>query len=459
MAKFDYRPKNEKEILQKKKKYSAEVAAVFSFMQKNYNEDVILDRNSDFRVIKIPRSVEKKENIVNLKRKILSVTNATSLKISFGNGSGVGGSKGNAAETAKQENATRLFCESYVSFNKLPKHDEIAKVYSTYDDDWYETFCKQAKAIKLYLKGTGFAFSRDDPSGMMHLVEKIAMTKCGVSTKDNWNPADIYATKKSKQSEIKKQIQHIGNMKLSPRAKLDALNEYMRECFVKHDLIGISLKKIKKGSNVRLEETNVIKKTPISNISFTGNIKLDLDLKSNGEFKTGEMKFQLRVKGNVVDVQIRAFSGGERETTQMDMTEAGAAAKLGKVSSREAIDPYINQFGLKRRMASQIPKVGKWTESDVEKYIAEFKSIRSTKIGGRSINFGSNDWESTLRSAIEIEVENPRTASQLCSKLQCFHWIKIFSKFRGKQLDDFISTLYYGAKKQYSTAGPFLKMS
>lgn len=459
MAKFDYRPKSEKEILQKKKKYSTEVAAVFSFMQKNYNEDVVLDRNSDFRVVKIPRSVEKKENIVNLKRKILSATNAKLLKISFGNGSGVGGSKGNAAETAKQENATRLFCESYVSFNKLPKHDEIAKVYSTYDDDWYETFCKQAKAIKLYLKGTGFAFSRDDAGGMMHLVEKIAITKCGVSTKDNWNPADIYATKKSKQSEIKKQIQHIGNMKLSPRAKLDALNEYMRECFVKHDLIGISLKKIKKGSNVRLEETNVIKKTPISNISFTGNIKLDLDLKSNGEFNTGEMKFQLRVKGNVVDVQIRAFSGGERETTQMDMTEAGAAAKLGKVSSREAIDPYINQFGLKRRMASELPKVGKWTATDINKYVAEFKSIRSTKIGGKSINFGSNDWESTLRSAIEIEIENPRTASQLSTKLQCFHWIKIFSKFRGQKLDDFISTLYYGAKKQYSTAGPFLKMS
>ena len=60
---------------------------------------------------------------------------------------------------------------------------------------------------------------------------------------------------------------------------------------------------------------------------------------------------------------------------------------------------------------------------------------------------------------IEIEVENPRTASQLSTKLQCFHWIKIFSKFRGQKLDDFISTLYYGAKKQYSTAGPFLKMS
>lgn len=459
MAKFDYRPKSEKEILQKKKKYSNEVAAVFSFIQKQYNEDIVLDPSSDFRNVKIPRSLQKKENIVNLKRKIISATKATALKISFGNGSGPKSGSSDATDTAKQENASRLFCESYVSSSKIPSHEQIVKVYPEYDDDWYDTFCRQAKTIKKYLRGTGFTFSRDAPNGMMYFIEKIAISKCGVSNKDSWNPADIYATKTSKQSQIKKQIQNISDMKLAPSAKLDALNEYMRECFVKHDLIGISLKKLKKGGPVRLEETNVIKKTPISNISFTGSIKLDLDLKSNGEFKTGEMKFQLNVKGKNVDVQIRAFSGGERETTQMDMTESGASAKLGKVSLTQAIDPFINQFGLKRRMASEIPKVGKWTSADIDRYVSEFNSIRTLKMGGKSINFGSNDWESTLRSAVEIEVENPRTASQLCTKLQCFHWIKIFSKFRGKQLDSFISTLYYGAKKQYSTAGPFLKIS
>tara|TARA_B100002019_G_scaffold82815_1_gene71551 strand:+ start:6590 stop:7969 length:1380 start_codon:yes stop_codon:yes gene_type:complete len=457
---FNYRPKSAKEIISKKKKNSVQVAAIYTFVTKNYNECIVLDPSTDFREVKIPRSVEKRENIVNLKKKILAATNATSIKISFGNGSGPGGGSSiNAAETAKQENATRLFCESYVSSNKIPSHEQIVKVYPKYDDDWYETFCKQAKAIKKYLKGTGFAFSRDAPNGMMNYIEKIATTQCGVSTKDNWNPADIYATRKSKDSEIRKKIKDIANMKLQPPAKLDALNEYMRECFVKHDLVGISLKKINRNSAVRLEETNVTKQNTISDIAFTGNIKLDLDLNSNGEFKTGEMKFQLLVKGSKVDVQIRAFSGGERETTQMDMTEAGAAAKLGKVSSRYAIDPFINQRGLKRRMGTEIPRVGKWTKNDIEKYVKEFNNIRSMKIGGKSINFGSNDWESTLRSAIEIELDNPRTASQLCAKLQCFHWVKIFAKFRGKELDDFISTLYYGAKKQYSSAGPFLKMS
>jgi hypothetical protein len=455
---FNFRPNSQKEILAKKKKYSEEAASVYGYIKKRFNVCIVLDPNKDFRDIKIPRSVEKSTNIANLKREISKNINTTALKISFGNGSGAGGSSINAAETAKQENATRLFCETYVSSNKFPKHEQIQKVYPNYDDDWYETFCKQAKAIKSYL-GTGYKFSRDSSGGMMRFVEDIAMKKCGVSTKDNWNPADIYAVRTSRESEVRKKINEIGNLKLLPIAKLDALNEYMRECFIKKDLIGISLKKIASNQPARLEETNVKKNSPISNISFTGNIKCDLDLNSKGEFNTGEMKFQLNVKGNKVDVQIRAFSGGERETTQMDMTEAGAAAKLGKVSSKYAIDPFINAKGLSRRMATSIPRIGTWTESDINFYVKEFNSIKNNKIGGKSIEFGKDDWETTLRTAIQIEKDNPRTASQLCAKLQCFHWITIFSKFSGAEMSKFISILYYGAKKQYSSAGPFLKMS
>jgi hypothetical protein len=260
-------------------------------------------------------------------------------------------------------------------------------------------------------------------------------------------------------ARIMTELKTIGDFKLSPKQKLDMLNNYMRRLFIKRELIGISLKKL--GKSASLEETNVTTLNTINDISIMrGSIKLNLDLARNDEFNTGELAFKINVGGKEVNVQVRAFSGGVRESTQMDMTGQGAAAKLGKVSSKEAIDPFLSTVGLKRRMGSQIPAVGKFSESNIKSYVLEQKKLSSLTIGGSTIDFGSDDWEDTMRRVVELEKENNRVASQLSAKLQCFQWLTILKTIdqRGK-LEDFLSILYYGAKKQYETAGPFLKIS
>jgi hypothetical protein len=293
----------------------------------------------------------------------------------------------------------------------------------------------------------------------MPIVENIALQKCGVRAKDNWNPADIYIVKKTEEKQIVKELESIGGLETDKELKLDRLNEYMRELFVKRHLVGISLKKL--GRVVSLEETNVKKIDKELDITIVENsIKLDLDLNDSDEFVTGEMAFSINVKGNNVNVQIRAFSGGERESTQMDMTETGAAAKLGKVSSIVAIDPYIKKFGLKRRMGSVLPRVGMWTPGEINQYVTEYHHLRDVRIAGNKIYWGKNKWETSLRRAIQIEHDNPRTASQLSTKLQCFEWVNIFQYMdKNNLLNEFLTILYYGAKKQYETAGPFLKIS
>jgi len=115
---------------------------------------------------------------------------------------------------------------------------------------------------------------------------------------------------------------------------------------------------------------------------------------------------------------------------------------------------------MKRREMNTIPLVGAWTEKNIKDFVAEFDDIKNTKIDGNGINYGKNDWETTLREAIELEKGNNRTASQLATKLQCFHWVRIFRKIdNAGDLKAFLTVLYFGAKKQYSTAGPFLKIS
>lgn len=455
---FNYRPKTKKEILTRKKLFSKQAAEVFEYIKKVYDETIVLDPNTNFNKIKVPRAIQESLNITQLKNELKKNNiDIKGVDISYGNGSG-SGTGTSAVDTAQQENATRLYCEMYIEKGKFPTPTQLKKVYPNADDNWVETFEAQAKVMKGYLNSKGYKWSRDE--GIMPFVEDIALKKCGVRTKDSWNPADIYCVKATKESTIKKDLTAIGNMKIEPRARLDLLNEYMRDSFKKKELVGISLKKLKRGK-ASLEESNVTQKSTLDDISIMPNsVKLDLDLNQKGEFVTGEMSMQLNIKGQQVAVQIRAFSGGVRESTQMDMTGSGAAAKLGKVSSTEALNPFLQPLGLRRRMGTDLPKVGQWTENDVQQYIQEYNQIKNIKIGNQKIYWGKQNWEEVLREAIKIEQNVNRTASQLSAKLQCFQWVKIFAEVQNKgKLKEFLTVMYYGAKKEFSSAGPFLKIS
>lgn len=457
---FNFRPNSVKEITDKKRIHSTTVGNIYSYIKNTYNSGIVLDPTSQFQTIKIPREVEKsgvkiatiKQNLKNEKRW------KEGLVLQFGNGSGVGGSKIDAKTTAMQENATRFVCEQVIEKGKFPLGSEISKIYPDYDDEWNETFKMQADALKKWGIGIGYEYSRD--TGIMPIVENIAINKCRCGPKDSWNPADIYVVKRIQKARIVKELTAIGELKVELPARLDRLNEYMRGEFQKKNLVGISLKKL--GKTVRTEETNIKRLETIKGIEIKQNsIKLDLDLDPvTDEFKTGEMSLQLDVNGNQVAVQIRNFDVSKpRGRVQMDMTEAGAAAKLGKVSSTQAIDPYLLKYGLHRREMNTIPKVGEWNETNIRDIITEFRDIQNTTIDRILINYGVNDWETTLRKAIEIEKGNNKTASQLSSKLQCFQWVRIFRTIElKKKLDEFLTVLYLGAKKQYDTAGPFLKI-
>ena len=457
---FNYRPKTSAEILAKKKQNSVVVASIFDVIKSEYGEGIILDLSTSFNKIKVPRYVGEKINITQLKTnlKVKNKVNLNGIDISFGNGSGTGGGT-SAVETAQQENATRLYCEVYNEFHKFPKVAEVQAIYPNVDDDWFATFEAQAIAINNWLGNKGYTFSRD--KGIMQHVEEVALKKCGVRAKDSWNPADIYAVKKIKQNQIIEDLTKIGNMTMEPRAKLDQLNNYIRNKITNKELVGISLKKLTNGQVKTMELTNALKKKPLTSISIIpGSINLNLDLNKDNEFQTGEMSFGIRVGESAIAVQIRAFSGGERESTQMDMTGKGAAAKLGKVSSTEAIDPYLQKFNLARRMGTKLPRVGSWDKHYIKQYVDELKSIKNIRIGKESINWGNSDWETTLINAIEFEKTNVRTASQLSAKLQCFQWVKIFNAIDKKgKLEEFLTVLYYGAKKEYDSAGPFLKVA
>ena len=126
---FNYRANNAKEIISKKKAFSLQASQIYSYISKTYGETIILDPTTNFSDIKIPRAVEKKIGIAALKQTLAKSIDTKGMKIQYGNGSGSGGSSINAAETAKQENATRFVCERYIETGRFPRDSEVEKIY------------------------------------------------------------------------------------------------------------------------------------------------------------------------------------------------------------------------------------------------------------------------------------------------------------------------------------------
>ena len=105
-------------------------------------------------------------------------------------------------------------------------------------------------------------------------------------------------------------------------------------------------------------------------------------------------------------------------------------------------------------------KVGEFTKADVDFYEKEQSRLQRYTIAGNKINFGKVKWSTSFAKARKLEVENNRTASQLSTKLQCFQWLENMNEMQKKGvLNEFLNVAYYGAKKQYASAGPFLKIS
>ena len=187
---------------------------------------------------------------------------------------------GNAIETAKQENGSKVAFKLWIESTKPPTEaqlfSEIVKVYPDLAKDlklreiWLSTYVKQCIALKSYLGASkGYSYSRDESNGFMSFIEDIAKKRCGVSTKDNWDPADIYMVKKTKEAAIKK---HLDSITKNPdeMANIYSLNAYMRELIGTKDLVPVSLKAISKTK-----------------------AKADLELSNMGKGKQKELEFSI----------------------------------------------------------------------------------------------------------------------------------------------------------------------
>lgn len=391
---------------------------------------------------------------------------------------------GNAIETAKQENGSRVYFELVIESNKDPNKDfamlanAVKKVYPNVNNEWMDSYAKQAKALKEYIgRNKGYEYSRDD--GFMPFIEDIAKKKCGVAVKDRWDPADIYMVRKAKKRIIENKIKEITNTS-DPETNLLALNDYMRELMQSFDMLPVSLKAIKKSTpKAKVEPANTgAKGAKLSFEVVPGSVKclLDFGHKTAHEFDTGEFAFDFKVGDEEIHGQARNFQySKERNLVQTDLTPKGRSggAKLGKVSS-EALDSFLRKANLPRpASAAKDPNIdlpGQWKKENIDYWIKYIKNLSTKKVAGRPIDLGelkvkvgnkeTQGAEEVIKNAIISEGKTRSSAGRFSSKLiglrWAYTWVLVEEK---KMMTEWLQTLYYGAKKEFGGKnGPFLKI-
>jgi len=393
----------------------------------------------------------------------------------------------NAIETAKQENCSRLFFQYYIEKNIELSIEQLAKIYSKIDIKWYNSFRGQAFAMKNFLlRGAtglpgrrpyikGFVYSRDD--GIMPFLVGISSKYCGISSKDSWNTMDIVMVLANKEKQIKDEINKTCTGP-NKDTNLQSLNDLMRKYFVDGILYGISLKDIPvkmKIANLEISnlKTNAKKSKDLSYIEYIkGSLRCNLEISQGSVmFDTGEAAAGFKVEGKEIGIQHRNFRYSDaRGVVQTDVTGKGAAAKFGKASA-ERITEYLTSIGLEKPVSPgkdpNIDPVGEWTAKNITYWVKWFKDMEGDLVAGSKVNFGNvqsplgKGFSKVLQYAISKETKDRSASGRLSSKLVSLRWVKVYQEIsKKKKLEEWISVLYYAAKKEGGTKnGVFIKIS
>jgi|TARA_Y100000034_G_C6833667_1_gene376544 hypothetical protein len=376
--------------------------------------------------------------------------------------------------TQMQENGSLVFFQHLIEKKKEPGISSVIfdKVYPDMPAIWYYYYQLQGQALKKYLGNEkDYVYSRD--KGIMPFLEQIAVKKMGVSTKDAWNPMDIVMVKKKEEKRIIDEVEEIAEGGEEKNAKLEKLNELMVELLVDKTMIPISLKGLTKKTTIaKTEEANLGKKRKVKFKLKQRSLKCDLDMTKPPLFDTGEFSFDFFADDKENHLQIRSFRYSKKTTgPQTDITPKGGGAKLGKVSV-DAIDPFLKKLGWER-----IPSVvrdpmitisGKFTKRQIDFWTDFYDKIKDYKIDGEKVDWDfpleygnrKSSFRENLIKGLKKEKIDPNTLGRIFSKLHALRQIELYYKIsEKKKFKQWLSTLYYGAKKEFSKLnGPFIKI-
>lgn len=147
--------------------------------------------------------------------------------------------------TDQQEDAVRFILESA----NLPSKAEINKaIRFDFDKDWHSSFEKTFEGIKKEILSISdmkkYEFYRDSNKNKLDFLNKITDPTILPDSKDNWNPSDIWAVKKTEKGRLQTSVNKLYTELKAEKKTIEDLNKFIELELKKKNLIGISLKQI-----------------------------------------------------------------------------------------------------------------------------------------------------------------------------------------------------------------------
>jgi hypothetical protein len=325
---------------------------------------------------------------------------------------------------------------------------------------WLDTFYLQQKAIvKEFGDPNWTIYNRD--GGFMDWITKLISSKCKISKKDAWNPADIWLIRKNKIKEHEQTIKNKLEGKV-PEKNLQELNVIMRDLFIKRDVVGISLKKISK-KVAYYEEINVQEKffknlkNKSGDYSYSiASIKCYLSLKDEDTFSTqdtvvslkgskGKVLFTIQIKGNTTS----RLANLKYEPTDKEFT----AARLGK-APLDLIRKLAPNENVKPQQSKDHPVNSIELNKKISSYVDMFKFVKSKKVDVGNIS--DKEFKSNITA-----VMNGDSSHIGNSKLQQLFWLYHILKLKEKDRNEFLTDIIFIAQKKGNKVfdfGPFGKL-
>ena len=366
-----------------------------------------------------------------------------------------GGSGQPDAKTTQKQELASLYAiqksienNGYTDQGKFMKlyRDDLKKIYPDMNEEWENTFFQQQLATYKEVGRTKFGkyghYSRD--GGFMDYITDICKNKYGISKKDNWNPADIWLV-----SDFNKVKNTLKQKVLDDVTSLEEFNVILREMFHERRIVGISLKKMS-GKTAIWELVNLENMDIFDDKEY--NFKLDsidinLDVKSNGEFKNSDTKIIISGKKGKIKFQLRQNSVGFNNL-KIEGTDLGAAsARLGKVPLDMAKTVFDQEKLNWDNMNKNFPRTYADFNKEYDKFLYKFKKIK------QYTGITENNFKKNFASA--YNTSRPDFAH---SKLMQMHLVCEIVSLEGEKLDDLLTTLAFLAQKKGKVFGPFGKL-
>ena len=262
-------------------------------------------------------------------------------------------------------------------WKSIGKLDEV-------DEQWIESFYAQQDALLKKIGRPKFTkFNRE--GGFMEYVTDV-VKKFGISSKDNWDPADVWLIEDEDQARtLIDKVLNRGKGK-TPMSRLSEFNAIMRILFNTKKVFGISLKKVAKGESARIEFLNhsqkFLKSLDSIHMSYSYSkcgMGTKKDKGGNTVISSQDTRFVVvSESGAKYDFQIKANDSTKFSGLKYEPTASGAsAARLGKATIELVIDQmegYNLSFNKSKEAYAKTPDDFLAQESEIKGMIKNLKN-------------------------------------------------------------------------------------